>query len=147
MPRIHNVLRSRYLELSLYEDTKSREWIRYTLEYGTMEQGEYRVLECLSDSELFFDAYIDPEIPNLIAQMNHLLTGNLHHFTFQPVDERDFVLEMRSIDGSLFSLHLSSDCFDTKAGQLMEYTFMVSKDEIERFSSQLSTAYTALRLH
>lgn len=145
MPRIYNILRSKYLELSLYEDTNSREWVRYALEYGTIELGEYRAAERLSDSELFFDAYIDPEIPNLIAQMNELLTGKIVHFIFQPVDERDFILEMSRIDGERFSLHLSSDCFDAKAGQLIEYSFMVNKAEIERFSSQLSAAYALLR--
>lgn len=145
MPRIHNVLRSRYLGLSLYEDPKSNDWIRYTLEYGTIEQGEHRALEHLSDSELFFDASIDPEIPNLIAQMKDLLTGKIPHFTFQPIDERDFVLEMSRIDAARFSLHLSSDCFDTKANQFLSYSFIVSKEELARFSSQLSAEYAMLR--
>lgn len=145
MAMIYNTAMDRYVRIHLYEDSRSREWIKYTLDYGVMEKGECRAVDRLCDSELYFDAYIDPEIPGLTEGLHGLLTKRIQKLVFRPVDEGDFVLAIEATEAQVFSMVLSSDRFEHKIRHLVEHSLFVSGEEIGRFAEQLSEEYRALR--
>ena len=145
MAIIFSCAMDQYIKLHLYADSKSQDWIKYTLEYGAVEGARFSVLDQLNDSELFFDAAIDPEIPGFAAQLQDLLDGRIDTAELRPVDEGDFVLSIQTAESPFFSAVLSSDCFEHKVGQMRTHHLMLSKVEIERFAAQLSGEYAALR--
>lgn len=103
------------------------------------------MIDRLNDSELFFDAAIDPEIPGFAAQLQELLDGRIDAGELRPVDEGDFVLSIQAAEYPLFSAVLSSDQFEHKIGQMLTHPLLLSRVEIERFAAQLSGEYAALR--
>ena len=145
MAIIFSCAMDQYIKLPLYADSKSQDWIKYTLEYGAVEGARSAVIDRLNDSELFFDAAIDPEIPGFAAQLQDLLDGRIDAAELRPVDEGDFVLSIQAAESPFFSAVLSSDCFEHKVGQMLAHPLLLSKVEIERFAAQLSGEYAALR--
>lgn len=145
MAIIFSCAMDQYIKIHLYADSKSQDWIKYTLEYGAVEGARSAVIDRLNDSELFFDTAIDPEIPGFAAQLQALLEGKIHTAELRPVDEGDFVLSIQAAEYPFFSAVLSSDCFEHKIGQMTAHHLLLSKVEIERFAAQLSGEYAALR--
>jgi len=137
------------LELILYPDPNSFDWITYEINIKSIEDNEKNLLR-LSSSEdytLFFEARYEPEIPDFCAGILDVVSGKKSNFFFEPIDEKDFQFEIRKMDDELFLLSLYSDNFRVLEQYNWDYKSYlgvktyVSKEEVLNFVKQLKKEY------
>jgi hypothetical protein len=81
-------------------------WHSYRIMVGLADRSTAEILEASEDAPLFLDARVTPEIPSLCTGISRVVQEG-GHFIFEPIDERDFVLEVQSDQGHL-SLRLDA---------------------------------------
>lgn len=81
-------------------------WHSYRIMVGLADGSTAEILEASEDVHLFLDAMVTPEIPSLCVGISRVVQEG-GRFIFEPIDERDFVLEVRSDQGHL-SLRLDA---------------------------------------
>lgn len=91
-------------------------WHSYRLMVGLTDGKTFEELEGSEDTPLFLDATVTPEVPSLCAGILHVVQKG-GHFLFEPIDERDFVLDVRSDDDHLsVRLDATDKPFSTSMG-------------------------------
>jgi len=82
--------------------SKESEWLNYRVEVFIIDKsGEKKIIEQVSlfnESNLFLDAVDDPEVINIIQGINRIINREIHYYSFTPVDEKDFILEVIHTD-------------------------------------------------
>lgn len=83
------------IELTLKIIKESPRWLGYSLRIFTQtDSKENELLNLLYEDTLFFENEIQPEIPMLCESLNLLIEEKISKYSFSPLDERDFVLEI-----------------------------------------------------
>jgi len=82
---------NKYFELNLFT-TNELDWIRYSICGGRMYQQKKLELFRLDNGDLFLhNVTYENEIENIIDGLRNI--KEIHHYTFEPVDEGEFQLE------------------------------------------------------
>ncbi|RYG15846.1 hypothetical protein EON82_25765 [bacterium] len=117
------------------------EWHGYMLVVGDIDRGEVARLEAMSGSPLFLDREVTPEIPSMCEGLERAIDGE--HFSFAPVDERDFTLSAkRSGNGVMLQTQARRSPFADETGWPLGLE--VSAAALKRFTAGLRLEYEQL---
>ncbi len=75
-------------------ELKHRDWLGYELHMLEARTGERFSVAFADGHGLFFDRTVEPEVPSLCAKLKAVVERK-ESFVFEPLDERDFRLEVR----------------------------------------------------
>lgn len=122
------------------KESKEKEWLNYQIETNAIENSGNRQLlqdfSLLNDELLFLDRFYDPELPKIIEGINKILTGDTDSFSFSPIDEKDFILQIDAgIEPANFILLLMVDSSLTNVYKGVR--LIVTDDALRNFVNQL----------
>jgi len=147
MARLKNIENKLLLELILYPDPDSYDWITYEIIIrSASEDGKILLSLTSPDDTLYFDAYYEPEIPKLCSGIVDVVNGEKLHFFFEPADEKDFQFKIEKSKNELF-INIYSDDFTILENYKWDYKsylgikMHVKKDDIFDFVKQLKAEY------
>ena len=135
------------INLILYPDPNSYEWVTYEIIIGP-RNGDKNLSLCLSyDEDQCFDACYDQEVLSLCYGIKQVLNEKKDLFFFEPADQEDFQFiirkkRMKDFEISIFSSHFTMpenyyNCPLLCRGTRMTFT----KEEILDFVEQLEKEY------
>lgn len=130
------------LELWNPDERRHKGWVHYDIAISPHAGCTPTRLSDLVDPDHFFDDKYEPEIPQIISRIySTLCTGN--ELEFEPLDERDFRFEIRPISNLYFRIRVifahGKDSGEWQNG------CTVSREAINAFAANLSTAYQRIR--
>ncbi|WP_058486162.1 hypothetical protein [Defluviitalea phaphyphila] len=146
MAYLHNTKYDTFIELQLKNNKENNFWLKYILNLGIKQNYKYVTVLSLNNSQLYLDAFLEPEVPKICKGLLSVINKNTNKFIFEPIDEKDFRLEFKNnkdkyiieIFSDQFNINNSIDwIFESKIGLKME----VTKEEILKFISSLQSEY------
>lgn len=148
MAYLYNRKRDTFIELKLIKNNeKSSCWIKYVLDLGISKNNKVSKILRLNNTELYLDSYYEPEIPKLCQGLKSVINNQTDEFIFEPVDEKDFRLEFRNINGKYIIEVLSdqfmiNDTIDWDVDSMLGLRMEIEKQEVVNFIETLQTEYT-----
>lgn len=137
------------MHLVLTNKDKSAKWISYELKIINIYHEEENILFLLKSDELYFDDYVEHEVPALCDSLLQLAEGKIEEFTFEPIDEKDFRIELKNING-LITTNIFFDevqVFDSylwNINAMIGVRFKIRNEDIIQFSNELLDEYKAI---
>jgi len=135
-------------EFVLYPDPDSYDWITYSIKISAIDE-ENKELLALSSSEeytLYFEACYEKEVPAICDGILKVVSGEEKRFFFEPIDEKDFQLDVKTINEELY-LHISSEDFIILGNyqwnnkSYLGIKTQVKKEDLLEFVKQLRSEY------
>ena len=147
MAILNNTSEDVMIYLQLNKKNGTTKWIGYELKILS-KKGEIteEFLSLINSNELYFENFVEPEIPALCNALDQIAKGEIQEFLFEPIDERDFRLELKHENGII-----SANIFLEEAQVLSNYQWnfysmigvrmKINKEDIETFSNQLKEEF------
>lgn len=128
MANLKNVSNDTCINIKLQSIDESPKWIGYDL-VVLIKENEFlsELLSMRNTGGLYFENEFTPEIPDLCNSLNLLVSGNISQYLFEPIDEKDFCLEINRIKDSI------GDYF--KIQLFMDYPKIRSQPGIQMYST------------
>lgn len=158
MAVLKNITNDIHIVLELKLIKESPKWVGYTLNVMVHRIGKINTfLKFRENDELYFENFAECEVPALCEGLELFATGNVDSYTFSPLDEKDFLLELKvSADeyrkAEVFTMNLFVEeamIFDNYAWDvrgLIGLRTEVGKTNITDFAHALRSEYNDLFL-
>ena len=141
MAVLYNLDHTLSVGIYFFEDFNDKEWIKYEIIVESESHFGSPIVfnEETANTYLYLENFIEPEVPELVQKLDDLCRGTIEYMIFQPIDERDFKLE----------IHMTGD--SAKVELLLElvpdpetYSFYTNKNELAKFAAQMEKEYGEL---
>ena len=141
MAALYNLDHTLSVAFYLFSNVNDKEWIKYEIivELEDCLQRPIIFNDETANTELYLENFIEPEIPELVKNFNDLCEGTIDSMIFQPIDERDFTLEVYGIHESV-----KVDLLLEFPNRTQAYNFYTTKANLAEFSRQIEKEYTEL---
>lgn len=141
MAALYNLDHTLSVAFYLFSNVNDKEWIKYEIVVESESCFSSPIIfnDETANTELYLENFIEPEIPELVRKFNDLCKETINGMIFQPIDDRDFTLEVYSTHDSVkVDLQLE---FPKRT---QAYTFYTTKANLAKFSRQLEKEYVEL---
>lgn len=118
-------------------------WHSYRIEVGLIDGSASAVLAPTVDHPLFLDERVEPEVPLLCAGVERVLREG-GTYTFEPIDERDFVLAV-NVERDRVWLRLDATDRPFPAATGWPVGLEVDADALRRFAGGLVLEFEQVR--
>lgn len=145
MAELKNILDNTYIDFKLKFIDKPTDRISYDLSISTKQNGETSEFLKMSnnkDRTLYLEIEPKDEVHELCASLENLVLGGKDYFTFEPLNEKDFCLEIVSSKtemGIFFRIRLFTDQQITYS--MPGIQMYVSKADFSNFTYALYQEY------
>jgi len=145
MAKLKNRENKLLFELALYSDPDSFDWITYKITISSIEDKNLHPLLNLSGPGLYL-AYYKSEVLTMCRGILDVLDKKKTHFSFEPIDEKDFQLEVENRNNRIL-LSIYSRNFKVLQHYQWDYKsylgikMHVKKEDILNFVKQLKSEY------
>jgi hypothetical protein len=136
--------------LSLKKTDEFPDWIGYDFKITINKQDEEKdFLKLTYSDELYFDNFCELEIPLLCSSLDLLINGKMTDYVFEPVDEKDFRLEIKK-EANDFRTNVFLresrvlDSYDCNSSALVGLQIKITNDDLVNFSSALKKEFDNL---
>lgn len=99
MAILYDKEKNKYIELNLFT-TNELDWIAYNMCGGNIYQQKKVELFRLDNDNLFFHNAYEKEVEDIINGLENI--KKLHHYTFEPKDEGEFLLKSDYKDNMVY---------------------------------------------
>ena len=149
MAKLESKARNLLVNLILYPDPNSYEWMTYKIKVCSRakEDGiEEKVLLELSQEGLYFEECYVKEVKILCNGIKDVLEGEKFSFSFEPIDQGEFKFGIKNVEGEFF-VDVYSEYFkvlETYEWSLRSYLGIkmeVKKEDFMDFVKQLESEY------
>ncbi len=150
MATLKNLKDDVFIILDLKKTKETPPWIGYTLKVLIKKENqtnEFLRLSCID--ELYFDGFLEPEIPALCKALNLLTKNEISSYVFEPIDEKDFRLEItREKDFYRMNLFMQEamllNIYPWEVYPMIGLQMKVGGDEIINFSNELRKEHSKI---
>lgn len=138
------------LKFILHPDKDSNDWITYEISICSNNDKEKTLLE-LSQGGLYLEACFEPEVIAIYNEILNILYGEKTNFSFEPIDEKDFRLNINKINNNLFSVGIYSNYFkifgihEWNHKSYIGIKLTVDKNDLSNFIKQLRDEYEKIK--
>jgi len=147
MAKLKSIGKTLLFNLSLYTDPDSYDWVTYKIIINLVDDQTIKPLVYLSGPGLFFEAAYEPEVPAICNGILDVINGRSSRFFFEPIDEKDFQLELRKTERGHLLINIYSNYF-TAVGNYnwpsclyIGLKMYVQKEDLLEFVKQLRIEY------
>lgn len=146
MASLKNTSNDTCMNINLQNIDESPKWIGYDLIVFIKENKFLsELLSMHNTGGLFFENEFTPEIPDICNSLNLLVNSDISQYLFEPIDEKDFSLEInkiKDISGDYFKVQLFMDYPKIRSRPGIQM-YSTTKDLID-FTNQLRKEYEEL---
>jgi len=151
MAILNNILEDTAFWVHLIKNRDKSKWIGYELKIlGKSGNSTKEILRLSNSNELYFENYTEPEIPALCNGLALIADGKIDKFIFEPIDEKDFRLELENENGIIIAnifleeVQILND-FQWNAHSMIGVRMKIKKEDIVKFSYQLIEEYKSIQ--
>lgn len=136
-------------KLILFPNKDEPDWITYEMIICSAD--EKKVLLKLSQSGLFLEACIEQEVLTIYYEIQKLIFGKESKFVFEPMDQKEFRLEIDKISDEIFFVGIYSEFFKIFGIYEWNYNlhlgvkFLAKKEALLSFIEQLKREYEEIK--
>ena len=146
MASLKNASNDTYININLQNIDESPKWIGYDL-IVFIKENEFlsELLSMYNTGGLYFENEFTPEVPDIYNSLNLLVNGDISQYLFEPIDEKDFCLEINRIkdtSGDYFKVQLFMDKPKIRSRPGIQM-YSTAKD-LTNFSNELRKEYEEL---
>lgn len=143
MAILKNLTNDVFIILNLKKTKEFPKWIGYNLKVFVEDKKQRKEFLRLNHAQnLYFENFIEPEIPTLCKALDSIANGKTSSYLFEPIDEKDFRLEVKQENNyykvSLFMEEaMLYNIYQWNVHSMIGLQMKVKKEDISDFSNEL----------